>query len=67
MKPDISELPQTILATIVDSGFAPTIGSLADIFRCSTGTVKHLLHELENYHGVVLHKHNGEIWVALPF
>ena len=67
MKPDISELHQTILATIVDNGFAPTIGSLADIFGCSTGTVKHSLHELEDYHGVVLHKHNGEIWVAHPF
>ncbi|HIM71322.1 MAG TPA: hypothetical protein EYM43_00045 [Alphaproteobacteria bacterium] len=67
MKPDISELHQTILTTIVHSGFAPTIAALADSFGCSPKTVKNLLHELEDYHGVVLHKHNDEIWVAHPF
>ena len=67
MKPDISELHRIILASIIDNGSAPTIRLLAEMFDCSAGAVTQSLHELENYHGVVLHNHNNEIWVAHPF
>ncbi len=67
MNPTTSELHQAILASIVDSGAAPTTRVLAESFRCSTGAIRKSLRALEDCHGVVLHKHNDEIWVAHPF
>ena len=67
MKPNISELHHKILASIVDKGSAPTIRVLAESLGCTVRAVRKSLRALEDYHGVVLHKHNDEIWIAHPF
>src|SRR6478736_6795310 len=35
--------------------------------KCSEQTTRDSLKILEDYHGVVLHSHSGEVWVAHPF
>jgi hypothetical protein len=66
-KPSLSELHQKILVSIVDKGSAPTIRGLAESLGSTVRIVRQSLRALEDYHGVVLHQHNDEIWIAHPF
>lgn len=62
-----SNLHYTILKKIIKNGFAPGIDSLAKIFQTNSKAVIEALHELQEYHGVVLHPNEPKIWVIHPF
>lgn len=62
-----SSLHFVIIEAFLKQGHAPTIDQLADRFRVDTKQIRASLRELQNYHGVVLHPHDDEIWVAHPF
>lgn len=62
-----SNLHYRILKHIIDHGFAPSVDSLAEIFQTNSEDVIKALHELQEYHGVVLHPHQPNIWVIHPF
>jgi len=62
-----SNLHYQILKDIIDHGFAPSVDSLAEIFQASSEDVVTALHELQEYHGVVLHPKETKIWVIHPF
>lgn len=56
-----------IIKGILDNGFAPSIKSLSDIFKTDEEQIINALHELQRYHGVVLHPNEPKIWVIHPF
>ena len=56
-----------IIDTILRRGFAPRVDELATRFGVDDSRMRTALHALQEYHGVVLHPHNDEIWVAHPF
>ena len=56
-----------IIRGILDNGFAPSIKTLSDIFKTDEEQVINALHELQSYHGVVLHPNEPKIWVIHPF
>jgi hypothetical protein len=56
-----------IISGILDNGFAPSIKALSDIFKTNEDQVINALHELQSYHGVVLHPNEPKIWVIHPF
>ena len=56
-----------IIKGILDNGFAPSIKSLSDIFKTDEEQIINALHELQHYHGVVLHPNEPKIWVIHPF
>ena len=62
-----SSLHFAVINTFLKQGFAPTIKELADRFDVSFERMVNAMRELQDYHGVVLHPHNDEIWVAHPF
>lgn len=62
-----SNLHFTIIRHIVDKGYAPDVAALSKILHSDSETVIKGLHELQEYHGVVLHPHKPEIWVIHPF
>ena len=62
-----SSLHHTVMRHIVDKGYVPDTGQLAERFCCGLDVVKDALKNLEAYHGVVLHPHNAEVWVMHPF
>lgn len=62
-----STLHEAIVATFLEQQRAPTHRELAARFGCDDAEVRRGLRALEEYHGVVLHPHSDEIWVAHPF
>lgn len=60
-------LHHAIIRSFLDRERAPTIDELAAHFGCVAASVRQGLRALEEYHGVVLHPHSDEIWVAHPF
>jgi Alkylmercury lyase len=60
-------LHYTILKHIIDEGFAPDVDTLADILTSDAGEIEKSLHELHEYHGIVLHPKETKIWVIHPF
>ena len=56
-----------ILKQIIENGFAPSIKEMAGTFQTAPENIKALLLALADYHGVVLHPHNDEVWVIHPF
>jgi len=62
-----SSLHYTIISEIIKHGFAPTIGTIAELLHTDKQDVVRGLYELEEYHGVVLHPHEPKIWVIHPF
>ncbi|MEM6429802.1 MAG: alkylmercury lyase family protein [Deinococcota bacterium] len=62
-----SSLHYSILKHIVDVGYAPSIKKLAGQFNTLETNVLAALKALQDYHGVVLHPHNSEVWVIHPF
>lgn len=67
MRPSGSALHHAILTTIVDTGAAPTTDELATRFDVETSVLIAALRALADDHGVVLHPHAAEVWVAHPF
>ncbi len=63
----LGKLHATIIRGLVDTGRAPRITDLAAALACPSETVRGLLHQLEAHHGVVLHAHSNEVWIAHPF
>jgi hypothetical protein len=51
----------------VDNGYAPSTRQLQEIFRADSEAIVGALRELEQQHGLVLHPHIPEVWVAHPF
>lgn len=62
-----SSLHFAVIDTFLKQGFAPTLGELAERFDVSVEEMRAALRALQDYHGIVLHPHNEEIWVAHPF
>jgi hypothetical protein len=60
-------LHYAILRHLVDHGSAPPAASLALKFGVDIDAMAHALRELQDGHGVVLHPHVPEVWVAHPF
>ncbi len=57
----------TILKHVVDKGYSPNIEQLSDQFAKPKSDIIDALQALQEYHGVVLHPHNSEVWVIHPF
>ncbi|UXI65879.1 alkylmercury lyase family protein [Tahibacter amnicola] len=64
---NLSTLHEAIICGFLRNQRAPTISEIAARFRCDETTVRSGLQALAEYHGVVLHPHSGEVWVAHPF
>ncbi len=62
-----SSLHFVIIDTFLRRGVAPKLDELAERFGVDRKRMSGALHDLQNYHGVVLHPHSDEIWVAHPF
>lgn len=60
-------LHHAILRHLADRGFAPSVASLARDFEVHTDVMVRALRELQDVHGVVLHPHAPEVWIAHPF
>jgi hypothetical protein len=60
-------LHYTILKHIIDKGFAPNVKTLTELLKADPGEVEKGLYDLQEYHGVVLHPKNAEVWVIHPF
>jgi Transcriptional regulators len=62
-----STLHYVIIDTLLTRGRAPSVAELAERFDVSRPRVGEALHDLAEYHGVVLHPDSGEVWVVHPF
>ncbi len=62
-----SNLHYHITKGIIDNGFAPTVDDLANILQADKEQVINGLYELQDYHGVVLHRNEPKVWVIHPF
>jgi hypothetical protein len=60
-------LHYAIIKHIIDKGFAPGLEKLSLILKANIKEVEKGLYDLHEYHGVVLHPKNPEIWVIHPF
>jgi hypothetical protein len=56
-----------VIRAFVDHGCAPSTRQLQEILRVDSETIVRALRELEQQHGLVLHPHTPEVWVAHPF
>lgn len=64
---DNSKLHHLILRHIIDDGYAPNVRALAHEAQLSESEMAEALQHLAEYHGVVLHPHEPEVWVIHPF
>lgn len=62
-----SSLHHAIIRHFVDRGHAPSHAALCDMFHVDPSAMSAALERLQENHGVVLHPHSPEIWVAHPF
>lgn len=62
-----ASLHHAILRSFVDRGHAPSHAELAESFGVDARTMTAALQDLAAYHGVVLHPHAPEVWIAHPF
>jgi hypothetical protein len=62
-----ASLHHAILRHFVEHGFAPSHAQLQDHFHVDTEAMTQALRDLADDHGVVLHPHAPEVWVAHPF
>ncbi|MDD7908323.1 alkylmercury lyase family protein [Pseudovibrio exalbescens] len=62
-----ADLHHAIINTIIERGWAPSIDELSTLLDADRQAVVVGLRALQDYHGVVLHPHNDEVWVAHPF
>lgn len=64
---DKFSLHHVIMHHLLDHGFAPASNALASLFDVSHDEIARTLRALQDYHGVVLHPNNPEVWVMHPF
>lgn len=62
-----ASLHSRILAHFVEHGHAPSTEGLASLMGQSREAIVEGLKALADYHGVVLHPHEPEVWVCHPF
>jgi len=62
-----STLHAAIISFFLDRQRPPTIAEIAALFLCDDLEARAALRRLAQNHGVVLHPHSDEIWVAHPF
>jgi hypothetical protein len=62
-----SSLHEAIISSFLTNQRPPTISEIASRFQCNELTARKGLQALADYHGVVLHPHSDEVWVAHPF
>jgi len=62
-----SRLHEAIISFFLERQRPPAIGEVASRFGCSEIDARAGLRALAEYHGVVLHPHSDEVWVAHPF
>src|SRR4051812_31999892 len=62
-----SNLHHNIISSFLHLQRPATIHEIASQLGCSDAEARSGLRVLANYHGVVLHPHSDEIWVAHPF
>jgi len=62
-----SSLHHYILKHLIDFGHAPNREKLSAHFGVAKPQLDEALLALQDYHGVVLHPHNPEVWVIHPF
>jgi len=63
----VSNLHYHIIKGIIDNGFAPSVDDLAAILGSDKDDVIKGLHDLHDYHGVVLQPNEPKVWVIHPF
>jgi Alkylmercury lyase len=63
----LGSLHHAILRNFIDYGYAPTHLQLCERFGVAAAAMTKALRDLEAYHGVVLHPHLPEVWIAHPF
>ena len=57
----------TIINQIIKKGYAPSVEDLSKLLKKSKEEIVEGLHNLQEYHGVVLHPNEPKIWVIHPF
>ncbi|RXK60728.1 hypothetical protein ESA94_09705 [Lacibacter luteus] len=62
-----SNLHYTLIRHIIDKGFAPSVEDLVTLLDTDKEKVIQGLHDLQDYHGVVLHPNEPKVWVIHPF
>lgn len=67
MRLDDSTLHAALIATFLERQRPPTVHELAERFDCGEEEARKALRGLADLHGVVLHPHSDEVWVAHPF
>lgn len=60
-------LHHAILTDLAEHGVAPTCAALAERFAVEEAAMASALEDLAEDHGVVLHPHAPEVWIAHPF
>jgi hypothetical protein len=63
----LGSLHHAIVRNFIDDGYAPTHPQLCERFGVAAAAMTKALRDLEAYHGVVLHPHLPEVWIAHPF
>ena len=62
-----STLHYTIINQIIEKGHAPSVDDLSKLLKKNKEEIVEGLHNLQAYHGVVLHPNEPKIWVIHPF
>ena len=62
-----SKLHEAIITSFLRRQRPPTISEIATQFTCTDDEARQGLRGLAERHGVVLHPHSDEVWVAHPF
>jgi hypothetical protein len=63
----VGSLHHAILRNFIDRGYPPTNAELCHRFGVGPNDMTKALNDLADYHGVVLHPHAPEVWIAHPF
>ena len=62
-----STLHYIIINQIIEKGYAPSVDDLSKLLKKNKEEIVEGLHNLQEYHGVVLHPNEPKIWVIHPF
>lgn len=62
-----ASLHEAIISGFLEHQRPPTVLEIAERFRCDEAKARQALRTLAGNHGVVLHPHTDEVWIAHPF
>lgn len=62
-----SSLHETIISSFLKLERPPTVVEIAKMYQIGEAEARQGLRALADYHGVVLHPHTDEVWIAHPF